>query len=39
MNLVMSDEGMAILKRYGFAPVESEPAKSEGTASAAKATA
>ena len=31
MNLVMSDEGKAILEKYGFAPVESEPAKSEGT--------
>jgi molybdate transport system substrate-binding protein len=39
MNLVMSDEGKAILEKYGFAPVESEPAKSEGTASAAKAAA
>ncbi|MCX6673278.1 MAG: extracellular solute-binding protein, partial [Methanothrix sp.] len=39
MNLVMSDEGKAVLEKYGFAPVESEPAKSEGTASAAKAAA
>lgn len=39
MNLVMSNEGKAILERYGFAPVESEPDKSEGTASAAKAAA
>lgn len=31
MNLVMSDEGKAVLERYGFAPAESEPAKSEGT--------
>ena len=39
MNLVMSDEGKAVLEKYGFAPVESEPAKSEVTASAAKAAA
>jgi molybdate transport system substrate-binding protein len=39
MNLVMSNEGKAVLEKYGFAPVESEPAKSEGTASAAKAAA
>jgi molybdate transport system substrate-binding protein len=39
MNLVMSDEGKAVLERYGFAPVESKPVKSEGTASAAKAAA
>jgi molybdate transport system substrate-binding protein len=39
MNLVMSDEGKAVLEKYGFAPVESEPAKSEGTALAAKAAA
>jgi molybdate transport system substrate-binding protein len=44
MNLVMSDEGKAVLERYGFAPVESKPAKSEGiesvgTASAARAAA
>jgi molybdate transport system substrate-binding protein len=39
MNLVMSDEGKAALEKYGFAPVESEPAKSEVTASAAKAAA
>ncbi len=32
MNLVMSDEGKAILEKYGFAPVESEPDRSEGTA-------
>jgi molybdate transport system substrate-binding protein len=34
MNLVLSDEGKAVLKKYGFAPVESELAKSEGTATA-----
>jgi len=39
MDLVMSDEGKAVLEKYGFAPVESEPAISEGTASAAKAAA
>jgi molybdate transport system substrate-binding protein len=41
MNLVMSDEGKAVLEKYGFAPVESEPAKSEvtATATAAKAAA
>jgi len=39
MNLVMSDEGKAVLEKYGFVPVESEPAKSGGTASAAKAAA
>lgn len=39
MNLVMSDEGKAVLEKYGFAPEESEPAKSEGTASAAEAAA
>jgi len=39
MNLVMSDEGKAAMEKYGFAPVESEPAKSEVTASAAKAAA
>jgi molybdate transport system substrate-binding protein len=39
MNLIMSDEGKAVLEKYGFAPVESEPAKSEGTAFAAKAVA
>jgi molybdate transport system substrate-binding protein len=39
MDLVMSDEGKAVLEKCGFAPVESEPAKSEGTASAAKAAA
>jgi molybdate transport system substrate-binding protein len=39
MNLVMSNDGKAVLEKYGFAPVESEPAKSEGTVSAAKAAA
>jgi molybdate transport system substrate-binding protein len=34
MNLVMSDEGKAVLEKYGFSLVESEPAKSEGTATA-----
>ena len=34
MNLVISDEGKAVLEKYGFAPVESELAKSEGTATA-----
>ena len=34
MNLVISDEGKAVLEKYGFAPVESQPAKSEGTATA-----
>ena len=34
MNLVMSDEGKTVLEKYGFSPVESEPAKSEGTATA-----
>jgi molybdate transport system substrate-binding protein len=39
MSLVMSDEGKAVLEKYGFAPAESKPVKSEGTASAAKAAA
>ena len=34
MNLVLSDEGKAVLEKYGFSPVESEPAKSKGTATA-----
>ncbi len=34
MNLVISDEGKAVLEKYGFAPVKSQPAKSEGTATA-----
>jgi molybdate transport system substrate-binding protein len=34
MNLVMSDEGKAVLEKYGFSLVENEPAKSEGTATA-----
>jgi len=34
VDLVLSDEGKAILEKYGFAAVESEPAKSEGTATA-----
>lgn len=37
MNLVMSDEGKIVMEKYGFAPVESEPEVSEGTASSAKA--
>ncbi len=39
IDLVMSDEGKAVLEKYGFAPVENEPVISEGTASAAKAAA
>ena len=39
MDMVMSDEGKAVLEKYGFVPVESEPAKSEGTAFAAEAAA
>jgi len=39
MNLVMSDEGKAVMEKYGFAPIESEPEVSEGTASSAKAAA
>ncbi len=34
MNLVMSDEGKAVLEKYGFAAVESEPARSENAATA-----
>jgi molybdate transport system substrate-binding protein len=34
MNLVISNEGKAILEKYGFAPAESETLKSEGTATA-----
>jgi molybdate transport system substrate-binding protein len=34
MNLVMSNEGKAVLERYGFSTVESNPAKSEGAATA-----
>jgi molybdate transport system substrate-binding protein len=34
MNLVMSDEGKAVLEKYGFSPVESNPAKSDGAAAA-----
>ncbi|MDQ1261203.1 MAG: molybdate transport system substrate-binding protein [Euryarchaeota archaeon] len=37
MNLVMSNEGKAVMEKYGFSPVESEPAKSERTTSTAKA--
>lgn len=37
MNLVMSNEGKAVMEKYGFSPVESEPAKSERTTLAAKA--
>jgi molybdate transport system substrate-binding protein len=32
MNLVMSDEGKAVLEKYGFSPVEDNPAKPEGAA-------
>lgn len=39
LNLVISDDGRAILKKYGFAPVESEPINSEGMAFVAKAVA
>jgi molybdate transport system substrate-binding protein len=39
IDLVMSDDGKAALEKYGFAPVESEPATSGVTASAAKAAA
>ena len=39
IDLVMSDEARAVLEKYGFVPVESEPAKSEGAASATKAVA
>jgi molybdate transport system substrate-binding protein len=34
MNLVISDEGKAVLEKYGFSPVESNPAKSEVAAAA-----
>ncbi len=36
LNLVMSDEGKAVMEKYGFAPVESKPASSRVTAPAAK---
>jgi len=39
MDLVISDEGKAVMEKYGFVPLESEPEVSEGTASAAKAAA
>jgi molybdate transport system substrate-binding protein len=39
MNLVMSDKGKAVMEKYGFAPVESEPDVSEGTSPAVKAAA
>ena len=39
MNLVMSDEGKAVMEKYGFAPVEGEPDVSEGTSPAVKAAA
>lgn len=39
MNLVMSDEGRAVLEKYGFSPVESNPAKSDGTTTASAASA
>ncbi len=34
INLVMSDKGKTVMEKYGFSPVESNPAKSEGTATA-----
>jgi molybdate transport system substrate-binding protein len=34
VNLVISDEGKAVLEKFGFAPAESQPAKSKGTATA-----
>lgn len=37
MSLVMSDEGKAVLEKYGFAPVEVAAAKIAGTAMAAAA--
>jgi molybdate transport system substrate-binding protein len=37
MSLVMSDEGKAVLEKYGFAPVELAAVKSAGTAMAAAA--
>ena len=39
MSQVVSDEGKAVLERYGFAPVEVAAAKTAGTAPAAKAAA
>jgi molybdate transport system substrate-binding protein len=39
MDLVMSDEGRAVLEKYGFDPVESEPEGREETASATEAAA
>ncbi|HEX7444991.1 MAG TPA: molybdate ABC transporter substrate-binding protein [Methanothrix sp.] len=39
MSLVLSDEGKAVLEKYGFAPVEAAAAKSAGTAPAARAAA
>ncbi len=39
MDLVMSDEGRAVLEKYGFDPVESEPEVHEETASATEAAA
>ncbi len=39
MDLVMSDEGRAVMEKYGFAPVAGEPAMPEGAASAAEAAA
>lgn len=39
MDLVMSDEGRAVLEKYGFAPVESEPEVREEIASATEAAA
>jgi molybdate transport system substrate-binding protein len=39
MDLVMSDEGRAVLEKYGFAPVESELEVREETASATEAAA
>ena len=39
MDLVMSDEGRAVLEKYGFAPVEREPMMHEETSSASAAAA
>ena len=39
MTLVMSDEGKAVLEKYGFAPVEAAAARTDGTTPAAEAAA
>jgi molybdate transport system substrate-binding protein len=39
INLVMSDEGTSILKRYGFSSVENMPAKAEDNSAIVKASA